>query len=109
MRVSPYESSVVAGLHEQTHTPTYKTMNWLAYNKELKRRGSLTIRWPAGGCLQSPQGWFDPEMTWAAKPTGRRGRQPIYSDAAVQSCLTMTALFGMALRQIEPWKRRWSE
>ncbi|MBL3576355.1 transposase, partial [Rhodovulum sulfidophilum] len=29
----------------------------------LKRRGSLTI-------------WFDPEMTWEAKPTDKRGRQP---------------------------------
>ena len=33
--------------------------------------------------------WFDPEMTWAAEPTGKRGRQPVYSDAAVQTCLTM--------------------
>ncbi len=66
--------------------PTYKTRNWPAYNEALKRRGSLTI-------------WFDPEMTWEAKPTGKRGRQPVYSDAAVQTCLTMKVLFGMALRQ----------
>jgi hypothetical protein len=25
-------------------------------------------------------------MTWEAKPTGRRGRQPGYSDAAIQTC-----------------------
>jgi len=68
------------------NTPTYKTMNWPAYNKALKRRGSLTI-------------WFDPDMAWAAKPTGKRGRQSVYSDAAVQTCLTMKVLFGMALRQ----------
>lgn len=68
------------------NTPTYKTLNWPAYNKALKRRGSLTI-------------WFDPDMAWAAKPTGKRGRQPVYSDAAVQTCLTMKVLFGMALRQ----------
>lgn len=42
----------------------------------LKRRGSLTI-------------WFDPAMTWKAAPTGKRGRPPDYSDAAIQSCLTM--------------------
>ena len=48
----------------------------------LKRRGSLTI-------------WFDPGMIWAAKPTGKRGRQPVCSDAAVQTCLTMKVLFGM--------------
>jgi Transposase DDE domain len=64
------------------NTPTYKTVNWPAYNRALKRRGSLTI-------------WFDPGMAWAAKPTGKRGRQPVYSDAAVQTCLTMKVLFGM--------------
>ena len=38
-------------------------------------------------------------MIWLAKPTGKRGRQPVYSDAAVQTCLTIKVLFGMALRQ----------
>ncbi len=66
--------------------PAYKTRNWPAYNEALKRRGSLTI-------------WFDPAMIWEAAPTGKRGRQPDYSDAAIQTCLTMKVLFGMALRQ----------
>lgn len=66
-----------------TH-PIYKTRNWPAYNESLKRRGSLTI-------------WFDPEMSWDAAPTGRRGRQQTYSDAAIQTCLTLKVLFGMAL------------
>ena len=51
--------------------PTYKTRNWPSYNEALKRRGSLTI-------------WFDPKMSWDAAPTGRRGRQQVYSDAAIQ-------------------------
>lgn len=72
------------------------TRNWPAYNEALKRRGSLTI-------------WFDPAMSWDAVPTGRRGRQQTYSDAAVQTCPTMKVLFGVALRQIEPWERHWSE
>jgi transposase len=38
-------------------------------------------------------------MRWNAAPTGKRGRQQTYSDAAVQTCLTMKVLFGMALRQ----------
>ena len=67
-------------------SPAYKTRNWPAYNEALKRRGSLTI-------------WFDPAMAWEAAPTGKRGRQPDYSDAAIQTCLTMKVLFGMALRQ----------
>ena len=28
-------------------------------------------------------------MTWEAAPTGKRGRQPDYSDAAMQTCLTI--------------------
>lgn len=38
-------------------------------------------------------------MSWDAAPTGRRGRQQTYSDAAIQTCLSMKVLFGMALRQ----------
>ena len=38
-------------------------------------------------------------MIWDAAPTGKRGRQPTYSDTAIQTCLTMKVLFGMALRQ----------
>jgi hypothetical protein len=66
--------------------PTYKTRNWPAYNETLRQRGSLTI-------------WLDAAMAWEAAPTGKRGRQPSYSDAAIQTCLTMKVLFGMALRQ----------
>jgi len=66
--------------------PAYKTRNWPAYNEALKRRGSLTI-------------WFDPALTWEATPTGKHGRQPDYSDAAIQTGLTIKVLFGMALRQ----------
>ncbi len=64
----------------------YKTTNWWAYNEALKGRGSLTV-------------WFDPEMAWKPPPSGKRGRQPSFSDAAIQTCLTMKVLFGMPLRQ----------
>jgi hypothetical protein len=74
------------GCMSRPTSPTCKTRNWPAYNKALKRRGSLTI-------------WFDPTMTWEAAPTGKRGRQPDDSDGAIQTCLTMKVLFGMALRQ----------
>ena len=65
---------------------TYKTRNWAQYNQSLKQRGSLSI-------------WFDPEMTWEAEASGRRGRQKTYSDAATQACLTLKVLFGLPLRQ----------
>ena len=61
--------------------PTYRTTNWHDYNAALVRRGSLSI-------------WFDPETQWLAAPTGRRGRQPVFADAAIQTCLTLKALFG---------------
>ena len=43
--------------------------------------------------------WFDPDMAWAAKPTGKRWWQPVVSDSAVQPCLTMKVLSGVALRK----------
>jgi hypothetical protein len=68
-------------------TPTtYKTRNWAEYNLALKQRGSLSI-------------WFDPEMSWEAEASGRRGRQQTCSDAAIQACLTLKVLFGLPLRQ----------
>lgn len=66
--------------------PTYRTTNWRAYNAALKQRGSLRI-------------WFDPEMEWLAVPSGRRGRPATFSDAAIQTCLMLKALFGLPLRQ----------
>jgi Transposase DDE domain len=64
----------------------YKTKNWPDYNAALKNRGALTI-------------WFDPKMCWKPEPSGKRGRRPTYSNAAIHTCLTMKVLFGMALRQ----------
>ena len=65
---------------------TCRTTNWPEYNAALARRGSLSI-------------WFDPETQWLAAPTGKRGRQPGFTDAAIQACLTLKALFGLPLRQ----------
>jgi len=66
-------------------TPTNCTaQNGAKYNLALKQRGSLSI-------------WFDAEMVWSAQSSGRRGRQQAYRDAAVQTCLTICAVwFGSA-------------
>lgn len=66
--------------------PTYRTTNWRGYNAALKQRGSLLI-------------WFDPETVWLAAPNGKRGRSATFTDAAIQACLTLKALFGLPLRQ----------
>ncbi len=64
----------------------YRTLNWSAYNAALCERGSLTV-------------WFDPLTPWHAALSGKRGGQPVYSDAAIQACLTVKVLFGLPLRQ----------
>ena len=64
----------------------YRTLNWSAYNASLRERGSLTV-------------WFDPGMAWHAAPSGKRGRQQTFSDAAIQACLTIKVLLGLPLRQ----------
>jgi hypothetical protein len=68
----------------------YKTTNWAAYNAALKARGSLTI-------------WLDKDMQWYAPASGKRGRQRVFSDAAIQFCLSIKCLFGLALRQSLGW------
>jgi hypothetical protein len=52
----------------------------------MKQRGSLRI-------------WFDPETVWLAEPSGKRGRLATFADAAIQTCMTLKALFGLPLRQ----------
>ncbi len=64
----------------------YKTINWADYNAALKARGSLAF-------------WLDKDMQWCAPASGKRGRQHIFSDAAIQFCLSIKCLFGLALRQ----------
>jgi hypothetical protein len=64
----------------------YRTTNWKAYNQALIQRGSLSV-------------WLDTSMSWQAAPRGKRGRTQTYSDTAIQFCLTIKNLFGLALRQ----------
>ena len=64
----------------------YKTTNWAAYDVALKARGSLTI-------------WLDKDMQWYAPASVKRGHQHIFSEAAIQFCLSIKCLFGLALRQ----------
>ena len=85
---------MVAVGHEQTHTPRLQEKELAGVQRDaLKRRGSLPI-------------WFDPAMIREATPIGKRGRQPDYSDAAIPTCLTMRALFGMAMRQTTGFAKR---
>jgi len=64
----------------------YRTTNWSVYNAALRKRGSLLI-------------WLDKEMAWHASHEGRPGRPPVFSNAAIQFCLSIKVLFKLPLRQ----------
>ena len=64
----------------------YRTTNWSSDTAALCKRGSLLI-------------WLDKEMTWLALHDGSPGRPAIFSDAAIQFCLTVKVLFKLPLRQ----------
>ena len=66
--------------------PTCRIANWHDDNAARARRGLLAI-------------WFDPETQWLATPTGKRGRRPMFTDAAIQKSLTVKALFGLQFPQ----------
>jgi hypothetical protein len=68
----------------------YRVTNWAAYEAGLRQRGSLTI-------------WFreDAIQAWRAEPRTSRSGQPRYSALAIETALTLRALFHLAFRQTE--------
>jgi hypothetical protein len=69
----------------------YRVTNWPEYDRALVQRGSLTI-------------WFDEEFLrehWRPAPTGRRGAPFQYSDIAIQTLLTLKAVFDLPYRMVE--------
>ena len=65
-----------------------------------------TTPWPECNAARRWRGvwliWLDREMEWLASPRGRPGRSETHSAAAVQVCLLIKVLFGLALRRSEP-------
>ncbi len=68
----------------------YRVTNWSEYNESLRQRGDLTV-------------WFDEDLVseWRAPPSGKPGGQPVYSDTAIEICLTLRAVFSCRLRQTQ--------
>ena len=67
---------------------TRRISNWGDYNKELVKRGSLTV-------------WFEKEtiQSWHnVSLLKKRGRPVLYSDLAIEFCLMIKALFKLPLR-----------
>jgi hypothetical protein len=68
----------------------FKVANWQEYEACLRRRGSLTL-------------WITPDALagWAAPRRKTRGGQPLYSDLAIETTLTLGMVLGLRLRQSE--------
>lgn len=68
----------------------YRVTNWPDYEAALVRRGSLTV-------------WLTEEAiaAWYAAATGERGGQPVYSDLAIETGLTLRLVLHQPLRQTE--------
>ena len=68
----------------------HRVANSAAYDAALRQRGSLTI-------------WFTDAAiaAWKAEPRTTRGGQPRYSPLAINTALTLRAVFRLALRQTE--------
>ena len=68
----------------------HRVTNWRDYDAALRNRGSLTI-------------WFTPEAIagWKAQARTTPGGQRHYSDLAIETALTLRAVFRLALRQSE--------
>ena len=62
----------------------YRTTNSTSYTASLRKLGSLLI-------------WLDKEMTWLAPHDSRTGRPVVFSDVAIQFCLTIKVLFKLPL------------
>ncbi|WP_246100874.1 IS5 family transposase [Palleronia caenipelagi] len=72
----------------------YGVTNWAGYNESLRQRGDVTI-------------WLseDAMARWSPPPAGKRGAQRRSSDLAIEACLTLRVVFGLALRQTQGFVR----
>ena len=69
----------------------YRVGNWSKYNRNLKKRGSLTI-WVSENAIES---WM------ATRPDDLKGRPNTYSDQAILCAMIVKIVFGLAYRQTE--------
>ena len=80
--------------HKRSRNPkakkAYRVKNWHQYDKALRNRGDVTILFSA-----------EATRAWAAKQTGKPGRQKKGSDLAVETVLTLRLVFRLPLRQAE--------
>ena len=67
-----------------------RVTNCAEYDESLRRRGDLTV-WISEDAL----------AVWSAPPRTTPGGQPVYSDLAIEMCLTLRMVFKQPLRQTQ--------
>jgi Transposase DDE domain len=74
--------------------PKYKTAycvkNWHEYDQSLRNRGDITL-WISQDAIDA----------WTPPQTGQRGAQPVYSDTAIETALSLRLLLRLPLRHTE--------
>jgi hypothetical protein len=68
----------------------YHVKNWAEYDRALQQRGSLTV-WLSDEAIQA----------WAYHGPRTRGGQRVYSALAIETALTLRAVYHLPLRQTE--------
>lgn len=63
-------------------TQRHPVTNWAEYDESLRQRGDLTV-WISDDAL----------ALWAAPPRMTSGGQAVYSDLAIELCLTLGMVF----------------
>jgi hypothetical protein len=72
----------------------YRVKNWTEYDKALRDRGDIT-RWISQDVIDA---WTPPQI-------GKRGAQPVYSDLAIETALSLRLIFDQPLRQTKEFLR----
>src|SRR5262252_6590516 len=90
----PFRSPMLPQPRSKTGRSEYKTAyhvkNWHEYDQSLCDRGDITL-WISQDAIDA----------WTPPQTGKRGAQPLYADAAIETALTLRLLFRLPLRQTE--------
>ena len=84
-----FEPHKVAYRHPKYKT-AYRVKNWPEYDKSLRNRGDVTV-------------WFshDAVEAWTPQKNGKRDGQPVYSNIAIETSLSLRLVFRLPLRQTE--------
>ena len=82
--------AVKSSLVHPRYKTEYRVRNWREYERGLRARGDVTV-------------WFSEDATsnWISRSSRAPGGPRLYSDLAIETSLTLVAVFGLPLRQTE--------